>query len=749
MFGNNRTALLVFLLGLLLGAPVYAAQADESGLTSRDPGDWAPGPDSAPATTVGEHLLFPCPFPSGVDRHVWDVPVNRQTLAGFSGLELVYALEAPEAFRGLSWYARSGSGWYVASLPAGDGLRRVWLPWSSFEPEGPVRGWPEVDLFRLSPWSGGRGSGAVALYSVKARRARVAVLPPGERSCPDPGERSFGRRSAQNWMADFAMIGLPAALIEEAGFKAAALKGIDLLVLPYNPALPTDALRVVKDYVKGGGKLMICYNGQPDLAELAGVKLTGWTAGKAGHFHALDFSDLDGWAGPGKVMQPATPHVLPVYPRDKSGRVMAWWMDARGSRTDRPAVVASDRAVWFSYLLGEDDELARRQMLAFLADALLPGAALDAAHDRWAFLRLEAEHAGVGLDATVTEAALRSGKAGKAWAAVEAARAELTSAQTAVVEIPASFHLGIWDHTGKGLHGGDWNKTLDELAAAGFTDVFVYMDRGARMPPALTAEARRRALAVHAWHACFQPSNNPGEKPQPRQQGVDGVSMPWVCPSAPENRAAEQARVLELAATPGLTGLHLDYVRFPDAGHCYCRVCREAFEAAQGAPVRVWPDDVLAESGLRETFLDWRAGQISSWVRDVSEAVRASFPALMLSAAVWPDLRTVKPQLGQDWPQWLAAGWLDAVMPMSYTENTGEFAAWTASHSGLPNGSGKIWAGLGVTSAHTRLTPPSVLRQIRAAVDSGAAGAVLFDLNTTVRETIFPVTGMLKRNGKP
>lgn len=755
MFGSNpspvrrRFSLLTLLL-LLPAVSAVFARADRE-ILDPAPSAWNPGPDSAIPQPVKDGLRFDCPFPSGVDRHVWDAPVDKKRLAGFHGLEFVYAFEKPEAFRGLSWYAQSGPGWYVTPLPPGDGLRRVWIPFSQFEKDGLPSAWKDVRTFRLSPWPAGRGGGALTLYSIRARASTVAILRPGASSLPDPGERAFGQRSAHRWAADLHDIGLPPHMINEEDFSADDLDGMTLLVMPYNPNPPAAVLRAVKNFIKKGGKILVCYNAHEEYAALVGVAPQRWTnALLPGQFHKLSFTGAPDWNGPDYVLQPDTPHLLPVTPRAKDARLIAAWADAAGN-TNRPAIVVSPRGAWFSYLLGNDDDAARRRMIAFLVDSFMPGAALQAARTRLDILQLESRFAGKRVDTAPVEAALKSRDAAIAWDAVERVAEAFRLAGSDTLTLPPDFPVGIWDHSGLGLHGGDWPRTAAELADARFTDVFVCTRRNGPVPLAATAALRERGLRAHAWHICFNLEGLPAaelralESAGRLQKSAAGATVNWLCPSLPENRRAEVDRLLELAATPGVAGVHLDYIRYPDEAACYCRNCRDGFEKASGQSVGKWPDDVR-DGDAKASFLDWRAEQVSLTVREVAEAVRAKFPELKISAAVWPDAKTVKTRIGQNWPRWLPEGWIDFVAPMSYTDSAGEFAAWTVEHTALPGAAGKVWAGIGVTSSQSRLPVAAVLRQIQAAMEAGASGVVIFDLNATVRTELFPVIKALRTN---
>ncbi len=706
---------------------------------------WQPLPSNPAPTVAADGVSFPCPFPSGVDRHVWDVPVPRSFSAdGVHGLEWTYTLEPADAFRGLTWYVRSGPGWYAAALPVRSGRQRAWVPFSSFEREGAVAGWNSVNRFRLSPWSSGEGSGTVHLHGVQARRARIAVVMPSAKSVPLADERPFARNNAERWLADLSRLDQPAIPLDEEGLRAADLRPFKVVILPYNPQPASPLRRALLSYVRQGGALWVCYSADTDLAAAAGVTPGVWrAAGPANPLHQWAFTDMSAWEGPARVVQSA-PHILPIRPAHDEAEVLAFWADTNGRPQSEPAIIATPHGVWFSHLLGRDDDAARLRALAFMLDRYLPSAALAAVKRKAETLAAQttiANGPAVQRAQAATQRALERGSAGTAWDRY----AEWVAAHAADDRIetvwPADVALGIWDHSGRGLYPGDWARTWAELRATGFTDAFVYVRYGGTLSSRAVRTAQEAGIKLHVWPIVFNVESADtqtlaGYRRDGRlQTGADGTATTWLCPALPANRESELERVLALAATHGVQGLHLDYVRYPDADYCYGPECQARFEAHYGRALPNWPD---LSGATREAFVAWRADAISQFVEAVSAAMAERYPDVNLSAAVWPDVNTVKAQLGQDWPRWLANEWVDFVVPMSYTEREAELKQWTARQLALPGAAGRVWAGLGVTASHTQLGPGATLRQAQAAIEEGVAGVVVFDLNTTVANEIFP-----------
>jgi uncharacterized lipoprotein YddW (UPF0748 family) len=145
---------------------------------------------------------------------------------------------------------------------------------------------------------------------------------------------------------------------------------------------------------------------------------------------------------------------------------------------------------------------------------------------------------------------------------------------------------------------------------------------------------------------------------------------------------------------------------------------------------------------LQERFESWRAGRITRLVQDVRTFTRRMRPDLQISAAVFGRYPLCVRSVGQDWGRWLAEDFVDFVCPMNYTPRLDDFTAWTRQQTILPAAGGRIWPGIGVSAAESRLNAVEVLDQIAAAREAGAAGFALFDLNAGVAQDILPLLAL-------
>jgi uncharacterized lipoprotein YddW (UPF0748 family) len=211
---------------------------------------------------------------------------------------------------------------------------------------------------------------------------------------------------------------------------------------------------------------------------------------------------------------------------------------------------------------------------------------------------------------------------------------------------------------------------------------------------------------------------------------VEGV---YLCPSNPNVRAHLLKVFADVAERyPALDGLHLDYVRYPYEGYCYCAGCRARFREAMQARVPESRRAALDRQAAGRNPLawmqafpaewdDWRREQVSAFVRAFSRQSRHINPNLILSAAVWPVPRLAARHKLQDWLHWLRSDWLDTVLPMAYDKETAVVQAQAARVVEQAQGRPVI-VGVGAW----QIRPESAVNKIRAIRKHGARGFCLF-----------------------
>ena len=285
----------------------------------------------------------------------------------------------------------------------------------------------------------------------------------------------------------------------------------------------------------------------------------------------------------------------------------------------------------------------------------------------------------------------------------------------------------VWDHTGRGLYPGDWPKTFKILKEANVTDVFVnvagpdfahyassivprskaFSDYGDQLAACLRA-AQGTGIRVHAWIICFNATRGVPKSLETfkargwRMKDKDGVLTTYLNPANANVRSYALAIVDEVNSRYGVSGIHLDFVRW---GHTVAK-----------------PADAAA--------------QVTQFVAEARRRVKRP---RQLTAAVYAKYPRCIETVGQDWVKWIDFNLVDYVVPMDYTESMTQFESFLGQHASPKWHAGRTIAGIGVTASESNLGADQVVEQIRLSRKHGLAGQSLFDLDATLERKILPV----------
>ncbi len=207
----------------------------------------------------------------------------------------------------------------------------------------------------------------------------------------------------------------------------------------------------------------------------------------------------------------------------------------------------------------------------------------------------------------------------------------------------------------------------------------------------------------------------------------------FLCPSRPEVWEFVGKTVSELSQIDGLTGVHLDYVRYPDVilpiglqprynivqdreypqyDYCYCDVCRDSFKKESGIdPMK------LGDPSENEAWKEFRYKRITHLVNDVLLPI-AHKGGKKMTAAVFPNWKDVR----QQWSQWK----LDGFLPMLYAAYYNGGVDWIAKKTGEEVKSQRygapVYSGLSVG----QLSPEEIAEAVRLTSKAGGSGVSLF-----------------------
>lgn len=800
MSRNHARTLAVLLLVAATGAqavPPPPAPTYETLDISRDAARWSPGgaagaaaAESADGQTV---LRLPVRFAGTTEpRAYWDARVQLD-LARDRGLRFMVYCEDPAQAGYFNVYLRSGGGWYNQTFSCGPGgaWREVLLDKWAFGSEDSPAGFARVDGIRVSAWRGGNADTVmyVAHFGRVPATGNIGVVR-ADSAMPGDARRA---RTIQDFTAHTAALldrlGLPYVPLADLDLAAHA-GGLDLLLFPYNPSLPDTAYAAVERFVTRGGKLITCFNIPAPLARIAQLAPGAYVGEEtSGQFASIRPAN-GGLPGMPDITPQASWNIVAMTPANASGRVAARWHTAAGVDTGHPAVVVTERAAHLTHLFLRDAPDEKARLLLAMVGHLLPNAWETAA--RAAMTRAGAfgpytgfEQAVAGLSAATPERAradLEQARAFHARAGEALARGDHPGALANAAEArnrlfrayaaaqparPGEFR-GFWCHNAYGVPGMSWDEAVRNLAANGFNAVLPNMLWGgvAYYPSSVLpvaadvgvqgdalaqclAACRKYGVACHVWKVNW---NMGGGAPAPfkarmKAEGRTQVDArgaakdDWLCPSHPDNQQLEIDAMVEAATRYQVDGVHFDYIRYPDADHCYCQGCRRRFEAATGAPVGNWPAAVASGTPLRAQWLAFRRAQITRVVSEVRRVLDDTRPGVKVSAAVFREAPRDRDTIGQDWEAWCRAGYLDFVCPMNYTPHTDEFARMTTRQRAW-TGEVPLYPGIGFSTWSLEEPAVTLFEQIQAARGAGAPGFVIFNYAAREAAEIVPLCGL-------
>jgi uncharacterized lipoprotein YddW (UPF0748 family) len=306
-----------------------------------------------------------------------------------------------------------------------------------------------------------------------------------------------------------------------------------------------------------------------------------------------------------------------------------------------------------------------------------------------------------------------------------------------------------------------WKRELAGLKAAGIDAIVpeVYDGRHAywdsrRLPskPGLLEMmlplARAEGLEVHAWmwsmpclvddilkkHPDWYNVNAKGESAADKPAYVDYYR--FLDPARPEVREFVQGTVAELAGFSELTGVHLDYIRHPDAilpkglwskyklvqdrvyppfDYGYTPYSREAFKKAHGVDPLELPDP-----GANPEWVAYRLDSVTELVNGyLVPAARSR--GKQITAAVFPGPTLARRMVYQDWGRWD----LDGFLPMLYQNFYEAGPDWVRAQTqeAVATVRKPVYSGLFVFP----LDPTGLTTTVEAALGGGAAGVSLFE----------------------
>jgi uncharacterized lipoprotein YddW (UPF0748 family) len=763
---------------------------------------WRAQPPAAPIQLIrrgdGRAGTFFCDWNRLEKRACYDRSVDLN-LSRFGRFTFWVYTDAPEAIRTGAIYFESAQGWYAASFAVPQkGWQQVTLDRTDFGAEGSPAGWHRIRTVRLAFWKM-PGTPALntmaAIDQIEAHGAPIVVVGSGFTKADSAGKYSAGIAGLLRKM------GLQYTVIDDADVIRGGLDRASLAIFPYNPDMPPAEIEAVARFVSGGGRIMLFYCLPEKLATALGIADGGWMGKQyPGQFAFARFDGKVLEGAPESIQQDSW-NVCRPRPLGSRSQIAGQWVNARGEPSGIPAATISPAGLYMGHVLTGGDDVAKQRFLLATIAALLPQwrpqlarTALHRAQQEAGFAdtvqmrrfvdsqrrHLPGNRAS-NVDRLLNEAqelfraaddrlsADPQGSFGSTLASADKAHQLLQEALYLSFPSWRPDFRGVWCHSALGVPGWSWDQTIGHLKNNGFNAIVVNMVLAgsafypsAVLPPAddvrtrgdqlaeCLAACRKHGVELHVWKTCF---NLQGARKEfvdrMRREGrlqADraGREVPWLSPSHPANFQLERDAMLEVVRRYAVDGIHFDYIRYPDSQADYSRDAQQRFEQAAGVRVKRWPDDVVSGPHAA-AFGEWRRAQITRLVREVSTEARKIRPGTKVSAAVFPDYKSCRESVAQDWAAWVQSGYLDFVCPMNYTASDAEFAGLLKDQLRLVGSKARLYPGVGVTATQSNLSPVQTAQKLMIARQLGANGFVLFNYGLSLANQHVPALrkGML------
>jgi uncharacterized lipoprotein YddW (UPF0748 family) len=722
------------------------------------------------------------------ERVSWDLKIKAD-LRRSRGIRFDFYCADLTPFASFSVYFHSGGGWYHASFsPEKSGVwQRIEIDKADTRIEGKGGGWGAVDTVRLSGWRG-RGTDtvcAIANLGLTGGKPDVLVVRADSNVSKAGGEARALGEYASTVSATLDKLGVESAQLADTDLAAELLEGVKLVVLPYNPQVPPEAVELLRGFVGRGGKLLACYSLSKGVAELLGVRAAGGAVSDERPFAGFARTAQGLKAQPDFARQASWRTTVAAPAEGKPVRVVAVWRDADGTDTTTPAITVTATGafvghVWF-HASGEESVALMRALVG----ELVP--------DVW---RQTAARAFAGIGVVGGATGLDALRAGLGWPPWSAARRALAEAQKGRAEAERRLRAGewvesvaasgraseaalrawclaraarkgeqraFWCHSAFGLRDQDWDAAIRLLKASGFNAILPNMlwgglayypsevlpeygelaQKGDQLAKCLAA-CKKYGVQCHVWKVNW---NTGGRAPKAfldkmRAEGrvqkeyAGELKDEWLCPSHPANQTLEVEAMLEIARNYEVDGVHFDYIRYPGSECCFCDGCRARFEAALGHAVSKWPEDTRKDEAVRQKWLAFRRAAIDTVVRRVAEEARKIRPGVKVSAAVFRNWPVDRDGVGQDWKLWCEKGWLDFVCPMDYIDSTTLFRNVVEAQKEYA-GRVPLYPGIGLSCWKNPRDAVKLAQQIEAVRELGVPGFTVFNYDAYA-EAVLP-----------
>ena len=203
--------------------------------------------------------------------------------------------------------------------------------------------------------------------------------------------------------------------------------------------------------------------------------------------------------------------------------------------------------------------------------------------------------------------------------------------------------------------------------------------------------------------------------------GLVGATL---SPALPEVRTWLADIAVEISLNYDVTGIHLDYIRYPNQSFGYENPAIADFYLQTGRNPNNMNRYTNTSAERDSVWQDWKSEQVTETVETIRAALRRNSPETLLSCAVMPDPFYASSDYSCNWTNWLEDGIVDFVCTMAYTDNPTTAKQLAILETAVcPE---KVVYGIGIYNQSFA----SAIAGVEEALARGAAGICVFDLNS-------------------
>jgi len=186
-------------------------------------------------------------------------------------------------------------------------------------------------------------------------------------------------------------------------------------------------------------------------------------------------------------------------------------------------------------------------------------------------------------------------------------------------------------------------------------------------------------------------------------------------PGNPDANLTIYNAAMDIVSRYDIDGFHWDYCRYPNQDSGYNETAIKRFNEEFGLKGQPLPND--------PKFSEWRRRQVTDFLRWVDADLLEIKPNLVVSVAVFANIRDSYGYRLANWPSWTREGIVDACMPMDFSPDSRNIFFPRADEALTNQGLRHVYVG----QAAYMNTKESTLAQLEYIRQKGFPGTALYD----------------------